>query len=320
MSNVTALPSRVEERCRDLDPVATIARINHYREKPPENSRVFHVTEEVARAALEFNKNNRPPKKVGIKRFKADMLASAFHLLGDTIKFGASGLLLDGQNRLMAVVEAAENLAAEGKSFDGIYTHIVFGIDDLLFAFMDRGKLRSGSDAFAIAKFSDTTVTAQTVRWCKLFAEGRITDRTTYEPVELLDWVNKRGNKKVIKDAVSTATKIYRDTKIHPPGTLAALIVQFREANPAKAELYIAAYANTGGDNLAKKNISELEKKLKKMSRISLGRIHEVPRFAMHILAWNKYVAGKSASPKTFGTFKKKENEGGFTAFPIVEG
>ena len=318
MSNVATLPSRVEERCRDLNPQATIAKIDQYRAKPPENSRVLHFTDEVARAILKYNTKNRPFKKAGIKRFKTDMLAGAFHLLGDTFKFGLTGRLLDGQNRLAAIIQAAEEASAKGIPFDGIYSHVVFGINDEMFAFMDRGKTRSGSDALTIDGFQDTNVTAQAIRWCKLFAEGNVTDRTTYEPVELLAWVHKRGNKTPMKDAVSLATKIYRATgKLHPPGTMAALIIQFREANPEKAESYLAAYAGTGGDTLAKKNVNELERKLKKMSRASLGRIHEVPRFAMHILAWNKYVAGKSVSQATFSTFKKKA-DGGFTAFPAV--
>jgi hypothetical protein len=67
---------------------------------------VVLVTPAMAAEWLIRNTHNRTAKAKAIARYAADMVAGRWHLNGETIKFSADGTLLDGQNRLMACVEA----------------------------------------------------------------------------------------------------------------------------------------------------------------------------------------------------------------------
>jgi hypothetical protein len=61
---------------------------------------------------------NRSMKPVRIRRYAKDMTARAFLPNGESVKFGAGGMLRDGQNRLAACVKA-------GVRFESL---VVFGI------------------------------------------------------------------------------------------------------------------------------------------------------------------------------------------------
>lgn len=74
------------------------------------------VTPEMASTWLVKNTSNRTMKTAAVKRYAADMAAGEWTFNGETIKFGEDGVLLDGQNRLQACVEA-------GVSFRTVVVH-----------------------------------------------------------------------------------------------------------------------------------------------------------------------------------------------------
>jgi hypothetical protein len=139
-----------------VDEQKALERIRRCIDNPPENSKVFTITPMVAQALLrDYNFENRPKKPKAIARYADDMAAQRWSLTGDTIKFSAEKRLRDGQNRLMACVQA-------GAPFT---TYIVFGVDDAAFDRMDQGRSRSGSDVLAIAGYTNTAALSGAVRW-----------------------------------------------------------------------------------------------------------------------------------------------------------
>jgi hypothetical protein len=58
----------------------------------------------LAEAYLEKNIGNRKPSMASINKYARDMLAGKWTETGDTIKFDVNDVLIDGQNRLKAVV------------------------------------------------------------------------------------------------------------------------------------------------------------------------------------------------------------------------
>ena len=68
-------------------------------------AQVKYVTPEMAAQWLRSNTANRKPSKAAIKRWAQIMRAHAWKLCSDAIAFDVDGVLINGQHRLMAVIE-----------------------------------------------------------------------------------------------------------------------------------------------------------------------------------------------------------------------
>lgn len=107
-----------------------------------------------ARAAelLQSNVKNRKAKNPVVLKYARDMSSGKWK--NDTfelIKISKSGVILDGQHRLMAVI----------KSNVPVYFHIVEGLEDSIFDVLDTGSLRNASDVFKINQVKyNTTIPA----------------------------------------------------------------------------------------------------------------------------------------------------------------
>ena len=101
---------------------------------------IVTVTPDMARKMLEGNEGNRPKKKSVVARYAAIMLAGNWSLSPDGLIFGRDGRLLQGQHRLSAVIIA-----------DVPVDFVVWrDVDDTVFRVLDRGAIRSASDALGI--------------------------------------------------------------------------------------------------------------------------------------------------------------------------
>ncbi len=69
-------------------------------------AQVKYVTPEMAAQWLRSNTANRKPSKAAIKRWAQIMRAHAWKLCSDSIAFDVDGVLINGQHRLMAVIES----------------------------------------------------------------------------------------------------------------------------------------------------------------------------------------------------------------------
>jgi len=296
--NVQAIkPS--EERCRDLSPEATVARIKRYIMNPPENSRVFTITPAVARELLtEFNSENRARKPRSLQRYMGDMKDQNWFVTGDTLKFSDRALLRDGQHRLMACV-------ASNTPF---VTHVIFGVDDRCFAYLDRGKNRSGDDSLFIAGKTNTRRLSAAARWWKMMELDRVKARDTYEPAEILAVCDAHPQ---LDKYVAYGQQTERQYG-EPPGPMAAIMYGWSRANPKLAAEAISALCN----GTISKKFEPFRKVLKEIATIkanSQGRVHDVVRAAMWIKAWNLVAEGKSG---TASGIRFQINE----AFPTIKG
>ena len=67
---------------------------------------VIYVTPEMAAEWLRSNTANRKPSQAAVRRWAKIMLAHSWKLCADAIAFDVNGVLINGQHRLMAVVES----------------------------------------------------------------------------------------------------------------------------------------------------------------------------------------------------------------------
>lgn len=95
------------------------------------------ITPELAQQWLETtNTHNRKTSETHWTQLAIDMIEGRWRYNGDAIRFGSHGLLLDGQHRLMACVEAK-------MPFE---TDVILGLDPEVMSTIDHPKVRTAAD------------------------------------------------------------------------------------------------------------------------------------------------------------------------------
>jgi hypothetical protein len=261
---------------------------------PPDNSRVFWITPKMAIYLHDkYNLANRPNKPTKIGQYASVMSAQEWRLTGDTLKFSDRGLLRDGQNRLLAC-------AAGNASFQ---THLVFGVPDDFFSAMDQGKNRDGSDLLAIAGVPNSTVVAAGIRWAHLYDTKTVRLRTTIAPPETLRLYEERYH--TITKWVSIARSIYSTHK-WPAGFIVGTLNHLSQVDAKAADEFAQAMANSqfSGKFLP---LNKMNGALIGVAQVSSGRVNDVYRAAVMIIAWNLIRTGKKGKQTDFNYDPAKE-------------
>ena len=100
------------------------------------------ITPAMASQWLKSNTHNRPARRHHVSRLANEMVQGNWQLNGETIKFDTWGRLIDGQHRLMAIIEASQPIT----------THVCTGLaaDSDIFATIDVGLNRSAGSVLAM--------------------------------------------------------------------------------------------------------------------------------------------------------------------------
>jgi len=111
------------------------------------------ITPEKAAELMTRNENNRSIKQLKIDQYAKDMADGAWNPDASDIKFDKNGKLLDGQNRLLACIQADVPFP----------TLVRTGLDPEAFNFIDTGAVRTTGDVFKRAGVNDYFVVASAV-------------------------------------------------------------------------------------------------------------------------------------------------------------
>jgi hypothetical protein len=122
-------------------------------------SRVQRITPARAEELLEANTTNRPLSKSTVRSFAEAMRRGDWLVTHQGIAFDTSGVLVDGQHRLAAVIEA--DLPVELTVFTEV--------DPNTFDVLDTGKRRNAADVLAIEGEKSTVMLAAMVRTVWLY-------------------------------------------------------------------------------------------------------------------------------------------------------
>lgn len=112
------------------------------------------VAPQDAKTMLLSNTKNRPLRsKTLVARIANDIKQGRWQLNGDTIRFSSDGVLLDGQHRLHAIIEAEQP----------VQTYIVRGLASESFETIDTNRAsRSGGDILSIAGYKNCNTLSAT--------------------------------------------------------------------------------------------------------------------------------------------------------------
>lgn len=133
-----------------------------------------YITPERAKHYLKRNKTNRPLKQDNLVKLTNDLLHGNFRLTHQGIAFDWDGNLIDGQHRLLAVIES--NTATE--------MYVTYNCNPENFKVIDCGTSRTSADVLKRAGAPNYSLIAAAIRLI-LWAETRYTAQKSPTPVKL---------------------------------------------------------------------------------------------------------------------------------------
>lgn len=157
------------------------------------------ITPSMAEAWLGKNKVNRPIRDRKVTQFTRDMVNGNWRLTGEGIKFGQSGNLLDGQNRLWAIIESGCTVTM----------FVVRGLEDDTQSVMDSGTARTASDNLGMAGYKNSAILAAIAR--RRITTTAFNDVTNTEVNQFVD-----ANSADAMEATEIARKYAKRTDITP--------------------------------------------------------------------------------------------------------
>lgn len=259
-----------------------------------------HVTPELAKAWLELNHINRKLKRVKIEQFANDMQRGAWLMTGEAIKFADDGSLIDGQNRLSAIVKA-------GVAVDML---VVRGLKRESQIVMDSGTMRSRADALHFLGYSNGKDIAPAATCLKAWRSGfyvncMVSHSPSYTKTEIAEYVD--GHPKIPQIAVYMK-KVQRSLPL-PVGPLTAAGHEFMEIDPdAMADFFerIVDLRTSGKTDPVSTLIRRVSDERARGRRIT-------PSLSLYLLArsWNAYRSEEPLSKFQIGSAEK-----GWAAIP----
>jgi hypothetical protein len=158
-------------------------------------SGIMNVTPELASDLLKTNSINRTLRKGVVKKYALSMKAGHWQISPDPICIDSSGVLLNGQHRLHAVIEAAAKIPM----------FFMEGVKRDVFKVMDRGAPRNFSDALGIdRKLSEVARLYASIFSMTNIGASSIPDYMVKEAAELLSEAHDllpRSTTKVFRSA-----------------------------------------------------------------------------------------------------------------------
>lgn len=262
----------------------TNGRLRHVVPWPaPETPRleVMTITPEIAIEWLNANTKNRPVRESRVLDYARQMQEGRWKVNGESIKWSKEGRLLDGQHRLYACIEA-------GVSFRSA---VVFGLDEAVFATLDRGGKRTAGDNLALLGEANADLIAAALkkliqmRRGVLFGYGPTAQVAPEEVIEALD------RHPEIRRSVPFARKVGR---LAPPSLTIFLHFLFAQVDKPLADWFMDALGSGVGLR-ATDGVYQLRKRLE-FNLISKAKLPEKEIAALFIKAWNAHRAGRKVS------------------------
>lgn len=237
------------------------------------------ITPAMAKRMLERNReNNRRPKTAKVSSYARDMAAGRWLLTGEALKFDTDGALMDGQNRLLAVVESGKTVRFS----------VVYDLDPKAMAVMDTGATRSFGDVLSVAYGTpDKYQVSSIVRWV-LGIERGVWRGTGggFNPThaEMADRYEQSA------EAFVTAGARGRDVGHEGLGVASAAgtaYYLFADIDPIEVKGFFDNLIS--GANMADGSaVLTLRRRLTRASKAS-HRLHRAEQLALFIRAWNAY-------------------------------
>ena len=247
-------------------------------------AKIVEVTPEIAASMLEKNTMNRNISTLTVKRYAHAMLSDEWEMNGETIIVATDGTILDGQHRLLAVIES-------GKTVTFL---IVYNVKKDSIATVDSGISRSFRHVLQIKGSKHATTAASLTKIAWIYdnydselkdSSGKIVLRNT-----VLEAYYDENRDRIEQAATVADTGAHHFVKSH----MAFCYYLFLRKNPAKADEFInqiktGAYITTKHPAMTLR--LRLYDNVTRRNKLSLRET-----VALYIKAWNAFIKGNDLS------------------------
>lgn len=235
------------------------------------------------------------------------MLAGAWRLNGESVKFNKEGEMIDGEHRALAVLKASTV-----KANISIKSFVTFDLNDEDRATMDSGRARVFSDVLEIEGEKNASRLAGTINILYGYAK-----KGTFHP--LSPPASKHALKEFLEDHPEIRNYMHPpmtsvNNKLLTPSSCSALYYLFSLVDEDDAKEFFTLLAK--GDGIGSGHpIYHLRERLQRESDKTHGKIQSFVRAALAIKAWNAWRNGTSLY-----TLKWTGGGGKAEVFPRIEG
>jgi len=240
------------------------------------------ITPSRAKELLEANINNRRVRAEIVIRYSKDILAGRWKEdTGEVIKISKSGIVLDGQHRLFAIVKA--NTA--------IFLHVVYGVNDSVSDVLDTGSVRSAADVFKLNHITNDSSIPSIMQTYYLLKNGHFTQGQKDMRLTNAQLLEKYyENDHLWQDVCKKSHGWYLSfAKILPKSFIGGFYSVFKEIDQDLAEIFMDELCS--GINVSNGTMLLLRNRFMQ-DKMSQKKINSTLKTIYMIKAWNCFVKG----------------------------
>ncbi|GHE33291.1 hypothetical protein GCM10017673_40280 [Streptosporangium violaceochromogenes] len=246
----------------------------HNREGNPMQIDIEHITPTRAEEMLAANVHNRDVRKRHVQTLAEAMRRGEWAANGDSIKFARTGTLLDGQHRLLAVVESGVTITMP----------VVRGLAPETQATMDTHAKRKFSDVLKLRGEVSCVQLAGALMVLWKYNNGELRGNMRVPSyAQMLDLLETNPG---LRDSVRVAGRVAACVKFSP-SMLAAAHWIFSSLDSEDAEFFFARLAD--GVDLNQDDPIRRLREVMIQNATSNSRFNNLYLFALTFKAWNAY-------------------------------
>lgn len=238
------------------------------------STRKEKIGPETAKRLLAMNTRNRAKKENRITYYKEEMLAGRWRFNGDAIRISKTGVILDGQNRLHAIVLSGVT----------IETLVVDDLDDDVMATIDGGAPRSAGDVLHLAGHGNSRSLAAALSFIHDYFTTNISAKHGVGNSRVLNLLREYPG------AEESVRLVGSGRSVLPNAMLSGLHYLFSQVDRAEADRFVRDL--TTGSGLSSSDAVYLLRERLLKNAISKARLKRDELAALAIKAWNLRVSG----------------------------
>jgi len=244
-------------------------------EKPKVKYDLTLVTPKMASEFLKLNTKNRKISESAVYQYGKDMESGHFKFNGHSVCISDKGVLLDGQQRLMASVESK-------KPF---WTMLIEGLDEDVMVTIDTGRKRTFANQLQIREYPNASLVAATVSQLGLIAIGSSKNVSQFTMSDLDKILDKN---KDVSDSVSFA----KGTFYHNALLAAIHYIGNQTGYQDEADAFIKTYKD-GQKNYENDPIVAIRERILR-DNVRIKKMTLEHRLRLIMLSWNKFCRGET--------------------------
>jgi hypothetical protein len=254
------------------------------------------ITPSRAKELLEGNINNRRVKTEVVIRYANDILAGRWKQdTAEFIKISNSGIVLDGQHRLYAIIKANTH----------VFMDICYGVEESVSDVLDTGCVRNATDVFKLNGIANDSSIPSIMQTYYLINNGHFTSGQKNMRLTNAQLLEKYyENDKLWQDVCKKSHNWYLSfAKILAKSFIGGFYSVFKEIDPDLAEKFMDELCS--GINVSNGTMLLLRNTFMK-DKMSHKKINNTLKTIFMIKAWNCFVKGTVLKKLSFDS--EREN------------